>query len=375
MFQIPLTTTTLGEEEAQAAAQVVRSGWVTMGQEVQAFEAEFAAALGTRHAVAVSNGTAALEIAYRAAGLGPGDEVLLPAITFVACLNAARLVGATPVLVDVTSETDWTISIADLRRKLTPRSKVVVPMAHGGYPPDMEALMQLAAERGFRVVEDACHAPLASLGGRKLGGFGLAGTWSFFGNKNMTTGEGGMITTNDDAVAAHCRLLRSHGITRPTWDRAQGHAFDYDVAETGTNARLDEVRAAIGRVQLRRLPAHTRARASAFSDLAMRIGSIPQLQIPHQAPRGERVHHLFSVLLPANCSRLAVMTSLKERGVQTSIHYPPLDGFTSTAEMHDDALVVTRSVAPRILTLPLGPAQTAEQNEYVADALRKALEA
>src|SRR5262249_49094189 len=138
--------------------------------------------------------------------------------------------------------------------KLSPRAQLIVPMAHSGFCPAMEEVSALAAKHGAKIVEDACHGPLAELNGRKIGTFGLASTWSFFGNKNMTTGEGGMITTDDAAFAAECRLLRSHGITKTTWDRAQGHAFAYDVARVGTNARMDEIRAAVGRVQLRKLP-------------------------------------------------------------------------------------------------------------------------
>ncbi|HMZ52435.1 MAG TPA: DegT/DnrJ/EryC1/StrS aminotransferase family protein [Candidatus Sumerlaeota bacterium] len=197
MFEIPLTETTLDEEEIAAATAVLRSKWLTMGAEVAAFEREFAAALGAREAIAVSNGTVALELSLRALELKPDDEVILPAITFIACLNAVRLCGAKAVLADVTSENDWTIGIDDVRRKITSRTRAIIPMAHSGFAPDMTALMQIAGERRIAVIEDGCHAPLAEVDGRKIGTFGIAGCWSFFGNKNMTTGEGGMITTND----------------------------------------------------------------------------------------------------------------------------------------------------------------------------------
>ncbi|CAN5410191.1 DegT/DnrJ/EryC1/StrS aminotransferase family protein [soil metagenome] len=380
MFEIPLTETTLDEEEVEAATRVLRSKWLTMGAEVAAFESEFAFALGARHAIAVSNGTVALEICYRVAGIQPGDEVLLPAITFVACYNAARLLGAKPVLVDVTSEQDWTISPDDLKKKITDRSRLIVPMAHGGFCPAMNQLVAIAKASKARIVEDACHGPLAEVNGKKIGTFGLASTWSFFGNKNMTTGEGGMITTDDDAFAAECRLLRSHGITKTTWDRAQGHSFSYDVARVGTNARMDEIRAAIGRVQLRKLAAATEARArnAALLRKAIESEQIEGLIIPFTNHPGNSAHHLFCVLLPKASDRNAVMTSLKNEGIQTSIHYPPLNAFSATREYFaqnggPDSLPVTDAIAPRILTLPLSPSMTDGQIGRVAEGLRRAL--
>jgi dTDP-4-amino-4,6-dideoxygalactose transaminase len=381
-FEIPLTETTLGEEEVEAAARVLRSRWLTQGAEVAAFEEEFAAAMGTRHAVAVANGTLALEILFAAADLGPGDEVILPALTFVACLNVTRRCGAIPVLADVESPDSLLLSVDHCRRLITPRTRAIVAMPHAGFAPDMAALEALCAERGLVLIEDACHAPLATVAGRPIGTFGRGAAWSFFGNKNMTTGEGGMITTNDDATASRCRLLRSHGITRSTWDRARGHASDYDVAAAGTNARLDEVRAAIGRVQLGKLAAATAARAAAAARLraALATRAIPGLEIPYAHHRGTPAHHLFCVLLPPGTDRAAVMAAMRAAGVQTSIHYPLLHQFTSTAPLFDgtkgraDGLAVAEAIAPRLLTLPLAPQHTAAHADRIAAALAAALE-
>lgn len=381
MFQIPLTQTTLGEEEAEAAARVVRTGWLTMGAEVAAFEEEFAAAMGARHAVAVANGTAALEIVYRAAGLEAEDDIIMPALTFVASGNAARLLGAHVVLADVAAPEDLTLCPADAARKITPRTRAVVAMPYGGFCPAMEELEALCQERGLVLIEDACHAPLARLKGRPIGTFGAAATWSFFGNKNMTTGEGGMITTGDPAIADRCRLLRAHGMTRPTWARASGQGFSYDVAEVGTNARLDEIRAAIGRVQLAKLPASTQARSRAAAHLRAELEArqIPGLLIPFARPRGEPVHHIFPVLLPEGTERQRVMEALRDRGIQTSIHYPPMHRFTAAREYFErgpgraEGLKVTEGVAGRLLSLPLGPLTTEQENAAVAEALAVAL--
>lgn len=382
MFEIPLTETTLDEEEIAAATAVLRSKWLTMGAEVAAFEREFAAALGAREAIAVSNGTVALELSLRALELKPDDEVILPAITFIACLNAVRLCGAKAVLADVTSENDWTIGIDDVRRKITSRTRAIIPMAHSGFAPDMTALMQIAGERRIAVIEDGCHAPLAEVDGRKIGTFGIAGCWSFFGNKNMTTGEGGMITTNDGDFAAKIRLMRSHGITKATWDRARGHASSYDVALVGTNGRMDEIRAAIGRVQLAKLAKGNAARGKFSGKLRVRLEEkrIGGLVIPFAGHRGTSSHHLFCVLLPAGVLRDRVMEEMKARGVQTSIHYPPLNGFSATGKYFAEegrgvGLPVTDAIAGRILTLPLSPTFDDGIAARIANALDESIRA
>ncbi|MCC5876177.1 MAG: DegT/DnrJ/EryC1/StrS family aminotransferase [Candidatus Sumerlaeia bacterium] len=381
MYSIPLTHTTLGEEEIEAANRVLRSGWLTMGEEVAAFETEFAQCMDIPHAIAVSNGTAALEISFAAAGIGPGDEVLLPSITFVACFNALVRLGAKPVLVDLESPHDLTLSPRKCAEVLNDKTRALVPMAHGGFPPDMGGLEKFAAENGLLIIEDSCHAPLAEWNGRKIGTFGLAATWSFFGNKNLTTGEGGMITTADDDFAARCRLMRSHGITRPTWDRARGHAAGYDVALVGTNARMDEIRAAIGRVQLARLPAATESRRAAAGEMYRCLDTlgIDGLVLPKPVHPGLPAWHLFWVLLPSGTNRGAVMDYLREDGIQTSVHYAPLHRFTATRDWFLEHgglpdLPVTDAVAERLMTLPLGPATTTDEINRIAESLKRALD-
>lgn len=377
-IKVPLTDVTLGEEEAEAAARVVRSGWVTMGAETRAFEEEFAAAVGARHAVALTNGTAALHLAYEAAGLTEGDEFLVPALTFVATMNAGLYLRARPVLVDCAGEDDLTLSVEDVARKLTPRTRLIVTMAYGGFAPDMEAIMKLAGERGVAVVEDACHAPLACLGGRALGTFGAAGAFSFFGNKNLATGEGGMVVTDDDQIAARLRLMRSHGMTTLTWDRHRGHATQYDVVTAGYNYRPDEIRAAIGREQLKKLPAATERRRQAAERLRrglLALG-IEGLTIPFSAPRGEPVHHLFVILLPEGTDREAFRAELLARGIQTSIHYPPLDSFSVASERWQEAppsLPVVRRIEGRLVTLPMGPSLSEEQIDWVVQGVKQSL--
>ncbi|MFO0607486.1 MAG: DegT/DnrJ/EryC1/StrS family aminotransferase [Polyangiales bacterium] len=378
-WQIPLTDVTLGEEEAEAAAEVVRSGWLTQGERVAAFEREFAAMVGVAHAVAVNNCTVGLELAYAAAGVGPGDEVVVPALTFVATANAARRLGATPVFADVASPDDLCVSPADVAAKVTPRTRAVVAVHYAGFAADVAGLRAALDARGAThvpVVEDCAHAPgaLARDGGARCGALGRVAAFSFFSNKNMTTGEGGMVTTGDADVAAALRLLRSHGMTTVTWDRHRGHAFTYDVARVGTNARLDEVRAAIGRVQLRKLAAANARRAEAvawYREAAAARG----LEVPFtKGAYGDGAHHLFVVLLPEGTDRPKLMAAMREAGVQTSVHYPPTHRFTAYADV-PVTLPVTDAVAPRLLTLPLGPATTRAHVEHVMASLDGALAA
>lgn len=377
-WKVPLTDVTLGEEEAHAVAEVVRSGWLTQGEGVAAFERDFAAMVGVSHAIAVNNCTVGLELAYAAVGVGAGDEVIVPSLTFVATANAARRLGAVPVFADVTSEDDLCVSPEDVAAKVTPRTRAVVAVHYAGFAADVSGLRAALDARGAAhvpVIEDCAHAPGARArdSATRCGALGRVAAFSFFSNKNMTTGEGGMVTTDDNDIATTLRLLRSHGMTTVTWDRHRGHAFSYDVVRVGTNARLDELRAAIGRVQLRKLAAGNARRREAvgwYREAAAARG----LTVPFVKARyGESAHHLFVLLLPEGIERRNVMAAMREAGVQTSVHYPPTHRFTAYGES-PVRLPTTEAVAPRLLTLPLSPSTTRERVEYVMAALDDALE-
>jgi len=376
---VPLSDLTLGDEEICAMAEVIRSGWLTQGPRVEEFERKFVALIGSRQAIAVANGTAALHLAYAAAGLKKNDEFILPALTFVATMNAGLYLGGQPVLADCASTDDLTLSVEDVARKITPRTRLIVSMPYGGFCPDMRALKDLADQEGIPIVEDACHAPLASLGGRCIGSFGKAAAFSFFGNKNLTTGEGGMVVTDDDDVAARVRLLRSHGMSTLTWDRHRGHAAEYDVTELGFNYRLDEIRAALGIAQLAKLPEATRRRARAAAQLREALASleIPGLEIPFSKPRGNPVHHLFVILLPVGADRAQFRRRMTEMGIQTSVHYPPLHRFSFSSEIFggssDLRIPVFESLAGRLVTLPMGPHLTSESVGRIAESVGKAV--
>jgi dTDP-4-amino-4,6-dideoxygalactose transaminase len=370
-WKVALSDISLGEEEAQAVADVVRSRWLTAGPKTAELESRFAARHGVSHALAVTNCTAALELAYAALGLGPGDEVIVPSLTFVATANAVRAVGATPVFCDIASLKDLTASPDDIARRITPRTKAVAVVHYGGYPSQLDRIVSLCDTHKLALVEDCAHSPGASYQGRPLGSFGAVGCFSFFGNKNMTTGEGGMLTTSRPELAEKMRLLRSHGMTTGSWDRFRGHASAYDVVLVGHNQRFDDLRAAVGLVQLDRLDANNARRGELVRRYREALRGL--CAIPFDG-RDESSFHLMVVVLPEGCERASVMAAMKADGVQTSIHYPPAHLFSVYAQNGGaPSLPVLESIAPRLLTLPLFPAMSDAQLALVVSSLRRAL--
>jgi dTDP-4-amino-4,6-dideoxygalactose transaminase len=372
---VPLSDILVDEEIEHAVANVVRSGWWSMGPGVAEFEHEFAELCGAEHAFAVMNGTAALHLALLAVGCGPGDEVLLPSLNFVAAANTIVHTGATPVFCDITGPDDLNVDPRDLRDAIGEATKAIVVMHYGGHPCDMDAILELAAENEIAVIEDAAHAPGASWRGKGCGTLGHVGCFSFFSNKNLPTGEGGMVVTNDDGLADALRLLRSHGMTTLTWDRHRGHASSYDVVTHGFNYRLDEIRAAIGLVQLRRLRINNAARACIVARYRSALHGAHGLSMPF-APTGDRdpAHHLAVLLLPEETDRDAFRAELGTRGVQTSVHYPPIHRFSAYGDIGSRRLLATTdAVASRIVTLPLYPHMTDESVDTVTSAVLDAV--
>jgi dTDP-4-amino-4,6-dideoxygalactose transaminase len=372
LWTVPLADVVVPEEDIAVVADVYRSGWLSMGPQTAALEREFAAYVGARHALAVANGTAGLHLICAAAGLGPRDEVVVPSMTFVATVNAIAYTGATPVFADVVSVTEPWLDPHAVDAALTERTRAVMTMAYGGHPGHTVALAALARERGLTLLEDAAHAAGSRVGGRHLGTFGRAGAFSFFSNKNLAVGEGGMVVTDDDAAAAQMRLLRSHGMTTLTWDRHRGHASGYDVVELGFNYRIDEPRAALARRRLARLDAENARRAqldARYRDLLADIdGLAPALRPPADA---RLAHHLFTVVLDDGMERARFREALAARGIQTSVHYPPAHRFSIYAWGGD--LPVTEAYGARAVSLPLFATMTTAQQDEVVSAIRAAL--
>ncbi len=377
MWSIQLFKLNFDEREVKAVSDVVSDGWLSMGEKIASFEREFGEFLGENaFCSAVANGTAALHMALLALKVLPGDEVIIPSLTFVADINVVTLVGATPVLADCTSLDDWNMSVEAIEQQISSRTKAVIVVHYAGYPcKDIVAISRLCKSRGIGLIEDVAHAPGASIDGKVCGTFGDIGCFSFFSNKNLSIGEGGMVSTLDENLSQELRYIRSHGMTTLTLDRHKGRAITYDIARPGLNYRMDEMRAAIGSVQLEKLPSGNDRRgeltARYRSNLAKTLIKLPFESQPISC---KSVYHILPILLPIGSDRVDVIGKLKNSGIQASIHYPPFWGFTAYKgqfSQHDSP--ITAQICEQQLTLPLFPTMTDTEVDQVTGALQEAL--
>jgi len=359
-----------GQDEKTALAEVIDSGWVTMGGRVQAFEQAFAERHQVADAVAVSSCTGGLHLVVQALGIGPGDEVLVPALTFVATSNSVLYAGATPVFVDIESLDVPIMSCADAAAKCTPNTKAVIVVHYAGYLADRHAWRDFADARGLFLIEDSAHA----VGAARESIFGDAAIFSFFGNKNMTTAEGGMVVALDPGVLDRVRQARGHGMTTNTMQRLNGRMITYDVTMLGYNYRMDELRAAIGLTQLRNLGAWNEKRRVLTGTYRTLLSEhCPDVTVPFSQPRPS-AHHILPVVLPKDVDRQLVADKLRDDGIQTTNHYPPIHWFSWYMERFPSVhLPQTEEFALRELTLPLHPKLETGQVEYVAQCLAKAV--
>lgn len=377
-WNIPLSDLDYGQEEMDAVARVLRSKWLSMGPEVESFETEFAAMQGVKYALAVSSATAGLHLAYLAAEIGPADEVIQPALNFVAAANMTVACGATPIFADVIGLAEPTIDRANVADLITPRTKVVVAMHYGGNLCRMAELLTLCRERNISLIEDACHAVGAryhdTLGrppnGIMAGSIGEIGTFSFFANKNLVTGEGGMIVTNREDLVSKARLLRSHGMTSLTWDRHRGHASTYEVISHGFNYRLDELHAALGRVQLKKLSENNERRRKLLCCYKNAIDSMRGWIMPFAESIEASVGHLMVAVAPSPIARDEAVKRLRASGVQSSLHYPCIADFPAFAKQTNELLPITREFVSRAITLPLYPTMIEDDIYKVCDIIR-----
>ena len=379
-WSIPLSDLDYGVEEEDAVLRVLRSKWLSMGAEVEAFEREFADFLGVRHAVAATNGTAALHLSYLVLGLGPGDEIIQPAVNFVAAANMTVAVGATPVFADIVGIEEPTTDPADIERQITQRTKAVVVMHYGGYICRMHEICLICQRHRLALIEDACHAVGARYldqqrrapHGKMAGNLGDIACFSFFSNKNLASGEGGMVVTNRDDLADRLRLLRSHGMTKLSWDRYKGHGF-YDVVSHGYNYRLDELRAALGRSQLKKLTDINQSRKKLVSIYQRNLTGLQGWTIPFANYSGNSAYHLMVLVAPDEEARNRTVEALEEAGIQTSWHYPCITDFATFRRFRRNGTEHSRSYAKRVITLPLFASMTESQVMKICSTIRDAL--
>jgi len=340
--ELPLFDLRLEEQDLQAVAETLRSGWLTMGPRTAAFEEAFAAQLGVRHAVAVSSCTAALHLAYLAAGVGPGDEVIVPSFTFAATAAAVLYCGATPVFAEIVSRERPYLDPEDVERRITARTKAVCVVHFAGYPATVDRLRELCDARGLALIEDVAHAPSAAL-----------------------------LSTDDDDVAALARSLRSHAMTSGTWDRHSGRTDTYDVVGLGYNYRLDEPRAALLLSRLGRLEADIARRRELTLRYRSLLAGVEGILVPFDdADVPESSCYVIPIMLEADERRAEVSSDLRERGIQTSIFYPSVHRFSAYRERFPDvSLPITELASRTELTLPFYPHMTNDDQDRVVTAL------
>jgi perosamine synthetase len=347
----------VGAEEEEAVLAALRSGRLAQGERVARFEEAFAGYLGVRHAVAVSSGTAALVVALQGHGIGAGDEVIVPVFTFAATANAALLVGAQPVFVDIRAD-DFTIDVPQIEAAITPRTRAIIPVHLYGHPCDMIALLEIAQRYGLIVIEDACQAIGASWRGRRAGTFGTA-CFSFYATKSITTGEGGMVVTNDDEVARCARLLRN-----------QGEEERYVTELLAYNFRLTEPAAALGLAQLPKLDGwNERRRANA----AWLSGHLENVATPVERPGAHHVYQQYTVRVPKG--RAALRAALREQEIETAVYYPrPLHQQPLYVKLGiGGSFPVAERAAQEVLSLPVHPALSPDDLERIAAAVNGAM--
>jgi perosamine synthetase len=372
---LPFHRPSIDQEEIDAVVETLRSGWLTMGPKTRAFEEAFAVAVDAPHAVAVSSATAGMHLGLDALGIGPGDEVLVPTLTFTSTAATVIHTGARPRLVDCEPDT-LNISAADAARKWTARTKAIVPVHFAGHPCDMDALLALASQHGAAVMEDAAHAMPARYRGRAVGSLGDLTVFSFYATKNLTTGEGGMVTTGDSALEERLRTRRLHGMTRDAWKRyTKDGNWRYDVAYPGFKYNMTDMNAAMGLVQLKRLPALQAERQRVVAQYRAALADVDAVELPTCRPDVEHAWHLFVVRVRPDRLRIGrdqVIAELTEAGIGTSVHFIPLHEhsyYRTLLETRPDELPQASAEWQRIVSLPLFPGLTANDVDRVSDTL------
>jgi dTDP-4-amino-4,6-dideoxygalactose transaminase len=370
MWRVQLHKINYDEREYQAVKEVLDSGWLTISQRTYDFETAFCDFLGHgAQCLAVASGTAALHMALLACGITSGDEVITPSLTFIADQNVTLMIGAENVLADISSMEDWSMDPNDIEARITAKTKAVMIVHYGGFACDMESIVSVCKRHNLLLIEDCAHTPGADYKGHPLGTFGDVSAFSFFSNKNISTGEGGMVVTRNTELFSKLKGLRSHGMSVPSFDRFKGRAVSYDVLSPGLNYRIHEISSALGLVQLQKLEEANNKRKNLVEHYYKRLDVIPQVSIPYRHfSRGKPNYHIMPVLLSDSLDRMTIIESMKQDEVQTSIHYPAIQNF-SAYKNKINGTPKAEYVCAHELTLPLYPDMTDEEVDIVCDAL------
>ncbi len=375
-WKYPLSDIDFGKEEEREVLKVLRSRWLSTGPVTERFERVFSEYLGGGHAVAVSNGTAALHLALACLDLKERDEVILPSLTFVATANAVLYAGGKPVFADIVGPENLNISAHEIERRMTRRTKAIMVMHYGGYPCDMESIMSIARRRRLYVVEDAAHAPGAEYQGEKCGTIGTLGCFSFFSNKNIVTGEGGLVFTRNKNLAEKVRTMRSHGMKSLSWDKYRGRLLSYDIERLGYNYRTTEIQSALGLVQLRKLDRNNKRRKKLVEVYQKELQGIEEVSLPFSRSKGTPSYHIFPILIAPTIDRDKVMERLKDSGIQASVHYPPVHLFSLYRKRFGfkmGMLPKTEEVSRREVTLPLHPRMNVKDVKWIVKKVKNVI--
>lgn len=372
---VPFHVPFLEKEAIRAVTETLESGWITTGPKTRRFEEAFASFIGVRHALAVNSCTAALHLSLEAAGITEGDEVLVPTLTFAATGEVVTYFKAKPVLVDV-DPFHFNLSVEDARRKITTKTKAVIPVHFGGHPCPMDAICELAAANGLTVIEDAAHAIPAKFRGQTIGTLSPMTAFSFYATKTLTTGEGGMVTTNDDSLANRIGLMRLHGMSRDAWKRytAEG-TWRYDITEAGYKYNLTDPQSALGLVQLSKCEEMWWRRVEIAEKYNKALGSLETYHIPQVAEDVQHAWHLYVVLIEPSAlgiHRDQVIEELRQRGIGTSVHFIPLHlhpYYRRVWGYREGEFPVAEKYFDRCMSLPIYPGMTNEDVSYVIEAL------
>ncbi|HDR7761786.1 TPA: DegT/DnrJ/EryC1/StrS family aminotransferase [Bacillus cereus] len=377
-WKISLYDLTIGKEELLAVQRVMQSKWISMGEKTKEFEQVFAEKLGANlPGIAMNSGTAALHTAMKILDIGPGDEVLVPSMTFVASANAVKMVGATPIFVDSVSELDFNMNVESIEKNITSKTKAIIVVHYGGYSADMINILAIAKNKGLKVVEDVAHGPFIKTKQGLLGTIGDIGCYSFFSTKNITTGEGGMLVTSNPDLHERARLFRSHSMSISSWDKYKGRPTTYDVSEVGMNYRTTDIASAIGIEQVKKYNSNQSKREYLVQLYRENLSQISSLLVPFESSCiSESSHHIFPIILPKEANRNNIINFLKEEGIQTSVHYPACHLFTLFRKEQGTKIglcPVAEDIANKELTLPLHPQMIQDDVHLVCELLEEAL--
>lgn len=369
-YRIPLFKLNFDEAEEMAVLETINSKWISTGPKTLHFEKQFSRMLNIDYAVALSNCTIALHLALKLLGIKENDEVICPSLTFVATVNAIRYMNAIPVFADVKNYSDLTIDPVDIKEKITTQTKAIIVMHYGGFPCDMEAIMDLAKQFNLKVIEDACHGPMSEYKGKKLGTIGDVGCFSFFSNKNISTGEGGMLVTNNREYYLNSLLFRSHGMTTLSYERAIGHSTSYDVIALGYNYRMDDIRASIGIIQLNKLQNDLLKRTEVRKKYIINLKDIENIIVPFSNNQEFVSNYIMPVLLKDSTveKRDFIRNQMHEHGIQTSVHYPSVHRF-SIYHQFNAYLPLTEYISDNVITLPMYSGLTSKEITIICNTL------